>query len=48
MFNFKHIVKKLKLILSTELEGKKILNKDVAKALNIDYNYFKQKIHKIS
>jgi len=45
MFSFKEIVKKLKLILSDQLESKRVLNKDVANALNINYNTFKQMIH---
>ena len=45
MFDFKNIIKKLKLILSREYNGK-VTYKEIAKALNIDYNYFKQRVHK--
>jgi len=46
MFNLKEIIKKLKLILSSELGDNRITNKDVANALKINYNTFKQQIHK--
>ena len=42
MFVLKDIIKKLKLILKSELGLKRVTNKDVAKALNINYNTFKQ------
>ncbi len=45
MFDFKKIIKKIEVILQKEL-NKKITYKDIAKALDTDYNYFKQRVHK--
>ena len=42
MLSYKEIIEKIKDILSTELKDKTILDKDVAEALDIEYNRFRQ------
>lgn len=42
MLSYKEIIEKVKDILSHELGNKKIYDKDVAKALDIEYNKFRQ------
>lgn len=46
MLNYKEIIEKIKDILSTELKDKTILDKDVAQALDIEYNRFRQQKHR--
>lgn len=46
MLSYKEIIEKIKDILSTELKDKTILDKDVAEALDIEYNRFRQQKHR--
>lgn len=46
MLNYKEIIEKIKDILIKELPNKTILDKDVAQALDIEYNRFRQQKHR--
>ncbi len=46
MLSYKEIIEKLKDILSQELGNKKVFDKDVAQALGIEHNKFRQQKHR--